>query len=73
MEELNYNAVANAKDYHKAQMIKTIIHGMDVNVSNIFDEIENVYECGEQISQYDLMELVKEVRKDIEALEIYIS
>ena len=73
MEELNYDAVANAKAYHKAQMIKTIIQGMDVNVNNIFDEIENVYTCGEQISQYDLIELVKEVRKDIEALEIYIS
>jgi hypothetical protein len=68
-----FNPIQNAKDYHKAEMIKLIVNGMETNISNIFDEIENVYTSGEQISQQDLNELIKEIRKDMEALEIYLN
>lgn len=67
------NQIYNAQLYHKAQMIKDIICGMSSHVSNIFDEIENVYSSGEQISKEDIEQMIEDVRKDINVMKIYFN
>lgn len=71
MEE--YNPIVNAQLYHRAQMIRDIICGMSSHVSNIFDEIENVYSSGEQISNNDIEQLIEDIRKDIGVMNVYFE
>ena len=66
-----YNPIINAQLYHKAQMIKEIVFGISSHVSNIFDEIENTYSSGEQISKTDLEEMINDIFKDIKVMKIY--
>lgn len=68
-----FDPIINARNYHKVQMLKKIIHGMDVHASNVFDEIENVYSCGYQISQNDIEELIRDIRRDIDAIDLYLN
>lgn len=68
-----YNPIINAQLYHRAQMIKDIIFGMSSHVSNIFDEIDNVYSSGEQISKEDIEQMIEDIRKDIDVMKIYFK
>lgn len=66
-----YNPIINAQLYHRAQMIKEIVCGISSHVSNIFDEIENTYTSGDQISKTELEEMINDIFKDIKVLKIY--
>lgn len=68
-----FDPVINARNYHRAQMLKKIINGMDVHVSNLFDEIENIYTSGEQIPKGDIEEMIRDIRRDIDAMELYFD
>ncbi len=68
-----YNPIINAQLYYRAQMIKDIIFGMSSHVSNIFDEIDNVYSSGEQISKEDIEQMIEDIRKDIDVMKIYFK
>lgn len=63
--------IIDARNYHRAQMLTKIIHGMDVHASNVFDEIENVYSSGHSISKSDIEEFIRDIRRDIDAMELY--
>lgn len=65
--------IIDARNYHRAQMLAKIIHGMDVHASNVFDEIENVYSSGEPISKSDIEEFIRDIRRDIDAMELYFE
>lgn len=39
----------------------------------MFDVIENVYSSGYQIPQSDIDEFIREIRRDIDAMELYFS
>ena len=68
-----FDPILNAQNFHKAQMIKDIILNMGTHVSNIFDEIENVYTSGSQIDKDDIIQMVTDLQKDLEALKIYFK
>lgn len=68
-----HNPIINAQLYHRAQMIRDIIFGMSSHVSNIFDEIDNVYSSGEQISKEDIEQMIGDIRKDIDVMKIYFK
>lgn len=65
--------IINARNYHRAQMLKKIIEGMNIHTSNVFDEIENIYSNGYQIPQNDIEELVRDIRRAIDAMELYFN
>ena len=65
--------MTNARNYHKIQMIKDILHGMSVHASNVFEDIENIYSSGDIIPEGNIEELIKDVRRDISALELYMT
>lgn len=67
-----YDPIINARNYHRIQMLHKIIHGMDSHISNLFDEIENIYTCGQQIPQSDIDETIRDIRKDLDAMELYL-
>lgn len=68
-----FDPIINARNYHNVQMLKKILDGMSVHVSNVFDEIENVYSSGYQISQNDIEELIRDIRRDIDAIDLYLN
>lgn len=68
-----FDPVINARNYHRAQMLKKIINGMDTHVSNLFDEIENIYTSGGQIPKCDVEEMIRDIRRDIDAMELYFD
>ena len=70
MEEVD--PIIDARNYHRAQMLKKIIHGMDVHASNVFDEIENMYSSGGSIPKSDIEEFIRDIRRDIDAMELYM-
>ena len=68
-----FDPIINARNYHRAQMLKKIINGMDVHVSNLFDEIENIYTSGGQIPNSDIEEMIRDIRRDFDAMELYFD
>lgn len=68
-----FDPVINARNYHRAQMLKKIINGMDTHVSNLFDEIENIYTSGGQIPNGDIEEMIRDIRRDFDAMELYFD
>ena len=68
-----FDPVINARNYHRAQMLKKIINGMDTYVSNLFDEIENIYTSGGQIPNGDIEEMIRDIRRDFDAMELYFD
>lgn len=68
-----FDPVVNARNYHRAQMLKKIINGMDIHVSNLFDEIENIYTSGGQIPTGDIEEMIRDIRRDFDAMELYFD
>ena len=68
-----FDPIINARKYHRAQMLKQIINGMDTHVSNLFDEIENIYTSGGQIPNSDIEELIRDIRRDFDAMELYFD
>ena len=72
MEEREFNVIANIENYHKARVLNLIIKSMGDFISDIFYEIENVYECGEEIPQKDIDKLVKEIHRGLDTLKTYL-
>ena len=69
--EEKVDPIIDARNYHRAQMLTKIIHGMDVHASNVFDEIENVYSGGSPIPKSDIEEFIRDIRRGIDAMELY--
>ena len=65
--------MTNARNYHKVQMIKDILYGMSVHASNVFEDIENIYSSGDIIPEGNIEEFIKDVRRDINAMELYMT
>lgn len=68
-----FDPIINARNYHRAQMLKQIINGMDTHISNIFDEIENIYTSGGQIPNSDIEEMIRDIRRDFDVMELYFG
>ena len=65
--------MTNARNYHKIQMIKDILYGMSIHAANVFEDIENIYSSGDIIPEGNIEEFIKDVRRDINAMELYMT
>ena len=72
MEEREFDTITNIENYHKAKVLNTVIRSIYDFVDDIFDEIENIYECGEEIPQKYIDQLVKEIHRGLDTLKTYL-
>lgn len=72
MEEKGFDTIVNIERYHKAKVLCLILRSMYDFAGDIFGEIENVYECGEEIPQKEIDKLIEEIHRGLDTLKTYL-